>query len=87
LSTAEVDEICRRLEERIEPLQERLERHDRALFGDDGRGGMVSDVSKMASTVRVGVWLMAVIGTAVIASLVTMIFRGATLYVGGAVGG
>ena len=62
-----------------EKLQIKISRIENLLYGKDGDGtGMVGDVLAIKLTLKVGVWLVAIIGSGVILSLVSILQELAT---------
>lgn len=59
------------LSQRFDQQDELLRRHDRALFGEDGRGGLVDVVNKIGSKMSLLTWIAAIAATALIGRLVT----------------
>ncbi len=49
-----------------------ISRVDAALFGSDQRSGLISEVAKIGVMLKLGIWLVAIIGGATLTTLVKM---------------
>ena len=58
------------LKQYITELQAMTKRHDDALFGSDGRGGIVRDVDRLAQVGRIAAWVITPTTISVVALVV-----------------
>jgi len=56
--------------EKLENVEATLEKHDRALFGEDGRGGVVSVVQNISTKMSMIVWIAGTVGAVAIAKII-----------------
>lgn len=54
----------------IEEVHQLTLRHDKAIFGEDGRGGLVRDVDRMSQAGIVAAWMMGTTSVAVVALVI-----------------
>jgi len=71
------------LEARVVANERRLERFDKAFFGEDGRGGLAADVSRLATHVRALLWVGGIATSAVVTAVVLMVLQGGYIVIPG----
>ena len=74
---SEEDRRLDRLESTVNQHGMLLSRMDAALFGSDQRSGMIAEVAKISITLKAGIWVVSVIGSATLVTLIKIMIDGA----------
>lgn len=54
---------------KLDALNEKIDKHDHALFGEDGTSGIVGLVGKISTKMSLIVWIAGAVGTVAVAKM------------------